>query len=217
MCCSEDGKLVQDDITLWLSENNLSHIGDTVLKDIFGNDKECKQGIVYSISKDEYDAKVNVLCEQWDFLENGERSNSGRFSNYFQKNNQRDIREGMLRGLREYVGLGDSLFFNNAQECSNKKYKAKIKEDFAATSAGYASTKKVSFVKAIDMYDKYVRETRRNVERACIDKGPYSLVGEYAKLRMSEQQWDKMSSTDRREHIKKFDKFGQIFLDNKDD
>ena len=50
------------------------------------------------------------------------------------------MKEGMLLSTRRKVGLDDEFFCNNANECSNFKYKLNILEEKMNTSPGYLVT-----------------------------------------------------------------------------
>ena len=59
------------------------------------------------------------------------------FSAYFRKYIEEDMKNGMLLSVRRNAGLNDDFFYNNAQECSNFKYKSKIREAKMADFVGY--------------------------------------------------------------------------------
>ena len=100
-----------------------------VLLDIVGCDKNKEKGIVDSADEEEFVAKVDSLVAKWNSLEKGIfPAKEPQFANYFRDHTEEDMKEGTLLPTRRKAGLKDDFFYNNAQECSNFKYKCKIKE-----------------------------------------------------------------------------------------
>ena len=92
----------------------------------------------------------------------------------------------MLKNLREYLGLGDGLFFNNAQECSNKKLKSRIKESKVRTSFGYCLLLKCFWVDGIRHYESFVLSENKKTIAAIIGKGSFRISEEYSELEIAE-------------------------------
>ena len=69
------------------------------------------------------------LVEKWNSLEKGIfPGKEAQFVEYLRNHIEEDMKEGMLLPMRRRAGLKDVFFYNNAQECSNFKFKSKIKE-----------------------------------------------------------------------------------------
>ena len=110
---------MQDDIKMFLKENLLGNITDEVISDIFGSDNNKVKGLIDS-TKDTFKATCDALCKKWDTSEKTIHPEKNTlFSSYFRQNIAADIENGMLTEIREYLGLDNGFYFNNAQECSN--------------------------------------------------------------------------------------------------
>ena len=81
-----------------------------------------------------------------------------------------------------------SFFYNNAQECSNFKFKSKIREKKIETSTGYRVNTKCTWVEAIEVYKELVESTRRGMQRSILRK-------------RNTVEWAKMSDSERRKHV----------------
>lgn len=118
--------------------------------------------------------------EKWDALEiEIKKTDSSQFSNYFRTYIQEDLKNGMLLGVRRKAGLGDEFFYNNAQECSNFKYKSKIRESKVGKASGYRPTMKCTWVEAIKIYKCMIEEVNRDKAGALLRKGQFLLSSKY--------------------------------------
>ena len=68
-----------------------------------------------------------------------------------------------------------SFFYNNAQESSNFVFKSKIKEKKVVEGTGYRPDLKCTRGEAIVLYKNLVLQSRRDMQRAILGKGPYTL------------------------------------------
>lgn len=100
--------------------------------------------------------------------------------------------------------LGDEFFYNNGQECSNFKYKSKIREKKMQHSTGYRLHMKCTLEEVIVIYKEMVEEVNREKQRAVIGKGPYQLAAAYKHLEVSQLEWSS-ASDGRVDHIAKVD------------
>lgn len=73
------------------------------------------------------------------------------------------------------MGLKMSFFYNNAQESSNFVFKSKIKEKKVVEGTGYRPDLKCTRGEAIVLYKNLVLQSRRDMQRAILGKGPYTL------------------------------------------
>lgn len=150
-------KHVEDDIIRTLSDLGLNDRKMEVLKDIFGSGKDKEKGIVDTTDEEGFVAKVRIVADKWDGIE--QRIHSGKepqFSKDFCECIEEDMKEGMLLSTRRKAGLGDEFFFNNAQECSDFKYKSKILEEKMSTTPGYRPRVKRSSTQALVLYRRLV-------------------------------------------------------------
>ncbi|KAK3704120.1 hypothetical protein QZH41_006809 [Actinostola sp. cb2023] len=199
-------KHVEDDITRKLSDIGLSDIKSEILTDIFGSEKNKEKGIIDSTCEDEFLAKLISATEKWDMLEREkDQRKAPQFSVYFRKHIKDDMRDGMLLHVRRRAGLEDDFFYNNGQECSNFKYKSKIREQKMEHATGYRPKIKCTWVEAITIYKEMVEEVNRNKQRSVLKKGPYLLSTSHKHLEVSLLKWSSMTTKEKQNHVKKVD------------
>ena len=197
-------KHVEDDISRKLSDLGKSAMKNEVLRDIFGDEKNKEKGIVDSSSRDEFFAKVIAVTDKWDSTEKSNHPDKEPvFSDYFRRNSEEDMKNGMILSVRRSVGLGDEFFYNNGQECANFKYKSKIKESKTQTTTGYRPNMKCTWVEAISIYKNLVEETNRDKQLAVLQKGPFQLSPRYDHFHVPSLQWSKMTTAQRQRHLPK--------------
>ena len=68
---------------------------------------------------------------------------------------------------------------------------------------GYSPHSKCSWREAITLYKEYVLQTRRDIQRAVLGKGPYSLSPPYVHLTVTDAQWTGMDRKEREKHLQK--------------
>lgn len=145
-----------------------------VLLDIVGCDKNKEKGIVDSADEEEFVAKVDSLVAKWNSLEKGIfPAKEPQFANYFRDHIEEHMKEGTLLPTRRKAGLKDDFFYNNAQECSNFKYKCKIKEAKVTSTPGYRPNLKCTWTEGLLLYRKLVEEASREKQRAVLQKGSF--------------------------------------------
>ena len=113
--------------------------------------------------------------------------------------------EPCVTGLRRSAGLGDYFLYNNGQECSNFKYKSKIREKKMQKSTGYRPSMKCTWEEAIVIYKEMIEEVNREKQRAVIGKGRYQLASAYKHLEVSFLDWSSMTSSVKVNHIGKIE------------
>ena len=184
-----------------------------VTGDIFGSDKSKQKGLVDCGSKTAFRDACEKIYVTWDSLEESLFPESkSQFSTYFSNYIADDIESGMLKDLREYLGLGGGFFFNNAQECSNKKLKSRIKETKVKTSFGYCPPLKCSWVDGIRHYEAFVLSENKKTLQAIIGKGPFRISSEYPELEIAEHTWNEMTPESRRMHFIKVNKMAKYMI-----
>lgn len=199
-------KHVEDDIARKLVELGMKDEKDEILMDIFGSERNQQKGLIDSTSEDEYFAKVISVTEKWDTLERKKTPHKApEFSVYFRRHIEDDMRERMLLHVRRSAGLGDEFFYNNGQECSNFKYKSKIREKKMQQATGYRPNMKCTWEEAIVIYKNMVEEVNRDKQRAVLGKGPYQLAGAYKHLEVSLLKWSSMTPSEKQNHVAKVD------------
>ena len=115
------------------------------------------------------------------------------------------MKDGMLLSTRRKAGLKDEFFYNNAQECSNFKYKSKIKEAKVSTIPGYRPNLKCTWTEALVTYRKLVEEASRNKQRAVLQKGSFVLSERYRHLQVPLNKWSAMTPKEKQSHLTKVD------------
>ena len=68
---------------------------------------------------------------------------------------------------------------------------------------GYSPHMKCSWREAITLYKECVLQTRRDIQRAVLGKGPYSLSAPYVHLTVTDAQWTGMDRKEREKHLQK--------------
>lgn len=199
-------KHVEDDITRKLTDLGLNDMKKEVLKDIFGSDKDQEKGIVDSTCEDEFVAKVISVADKWERLEQSlHPGNEPQFANYFRTCIEEDMKEGMLLSTRRKAGLDDEFFYNNAQECSNFKYKSKILEEKMNTTPGYRPHVKCTWTEALVLYRKLVEEVSRDKQRAVLQKGSFVFAHHFKHLEIPPHRWSAMTPKEKQAHLAKVD------------
>ena len=62
---------------------------------------------------------------------------------------------------------------------------------------------KCSWREAMTLYKEYVLQTRRDIQRAVLGKGPYSVSAPYVHLTVTDAQWTGMGRKEREKHLQK--------------
>lgn len=168
-----------------------------ILQDIFGDECKKERGIIDSETTDEFLAKVESVSNKWDKVEEDITGKTPQFLRYFQRNIQDDMLSGMVLPVRRRAGLNDEFFYNNAQESSNFVYKSKIKEKKVVEGSGYRPDPKCTWSEAITVYGNLVKQSRRDIKRAVLGKGPYDLSPSHQHLAVTAQTWSGMSRKER--------------------
>ena len=99
------------------------------------------------------------------------------------------------------MGLKMSFFYNNAQESSNFVFKSKIKEKKVVEGTGYRPDLKCTRGEAIVLYKNLVLQSRRDMQRAILGKGPYTLSLSHQHLEVTPIQWSVMNRKEREKHL----------------
>ena len=166
-----------------------------ILEDVLGSTIPPKRGLVDCSKTEEFETMLAEVSRKWD----------QRFTLYFVQCIADDIQGGMAPGIRREIGLKDDLFYNNAAECHNFRYKLKVEEDKAATAVAGFPKKSCSWVEAIESYGRMVQECRNNIQRAFIGEGPFTLAPDWKSLEVPAAEWMSKTPEERRRHMAKID------------
>ena len=109
----------------------------------------------------------------------------------------------MLLPVREEAGLGSppEPFYTNSSECINNVLKVKV---------DYKRTELTLFV---DKLHQLVQDQQREVEKAVIGCGKYSLQSQYIELGVDQSKWFSMSKEQRKRHLKKLNEMPVTAID----
>lgn len=167
-----------------------------VLKDVFGIVEDGEKRLVDSYSSTEFEEILKVLWAVW----------NQQFWDYFVAHVADDIADGMSPQTRRTIGIKDDLYYNNALECQKFCYKQKIHKVKTENEPG-VKTSQCSWAEVIEVYQNMVQETRNNIQRAVIGRGPFQLASEFSHFECSEERWRTMTPEERRKHLAQFDPF----------
>ena len=103
------------------------------------------------------------------------------------------MKEKMNITIRRQAGLGDSFFYNNANEGMNRGIKQRIKQIKKNNEQCGTANLECSLTEIVDIYKEYVSEVRRNIQRAVLELGPYTLVNELSHHKVTSEQWMNMN------------------------
>ena len=168
-------------------------ITDVILNDIFGKQigQEFYEGLVDVSSDTEYEKGIKHLFCKWKALDSSVNGPVNAFILWFSRYKQDLIKKTMLKSSRSKAGLGNppAAFTNNASESLNALLKRKL--DY----------KRHELPEFLDKLKECIEDQEKEVERAVVNRGKYVFKDEFKDLQLSEQQWSKMSVTQRTNHL----------------
>jgi hypothetical protein len=168
--------------------------------DIFGTDDEAgvhHEGLVDSIDVQEFDERLRQIQPVWAKREEDIQVNIN-FHAWFSKYKANDVRSGALREIREAAGLDSppKAYYTNANESINRVLKDKV------------NWKKKQLPQFNAEMKQLVAMQQRDVEKALIDEGEYTLRPQYKHLEISEPgRWWRMTEDQRARHLLNFRQF----------
>ena len=179
-----------------------SQVKQTILIDIFGSDAKQVKGLIDCENEATFDNLCLEYYRKWDRLESSCRENiDPKFSTYFQRHIEKDMRNGMLLGKRRQAGLHDDFFYNNPNESVNFRFKNKLRQEKSLKETSGKPAKKCTLSDAVDIYKGMLEEYNRNAERAILGIGPYELAPELTKFYVPPNRWSQFSEDVRRQKI----------------
>lgn len=168
-------------------------VTNMILNDIFGKQigHEFYEGLVDVPSDKEYEMGVKQLYSKWKALDSTVNGPVGAFILWFSRYKQDLIKATMLKSSRMKAGLGNppAAFTNNASESLNALLKRKL--DY----------KRHELPEFLDKLKECIEDQEKEVERAVVSRGKYVFRDDFKHLQLSEQQWSKMSATQRANHL----------------
>ena len=100
----------------------------------------------------------------------------------------------MIKSVREKVGLGENLFYDNDRESMNDRIKKRKSK----------GSRNLSWTECVDLLQSLSEEQECNAERPLIDKGPYELSTDYAHMRIPSASWLSLSQQQRQKKVLQF-------------
>ena len=167
-----------------------SQVKQTILVDIFGLDAKHMKGLIDCENETTFDNLCLEYYRKWDRLESSCNGNiDPKFSKYFQRYIEKDMRNGMLLGKRRQAGLHDDFFYDNTTESVNFRFKNKVRQEKSLKETSGKPAKKCSLSEAVEIYKGMLDEYNRNAERAILGLGPYDLAPDLAKFYVPPNKW----------------------------
>ena len=190
---------MEDDVTRKLND---LRVGDLEKKefllDIFGSDARKEMGLIDASSAQEFDARLESLYPVWVKREMEARGLSKEatteFYPYFLTNVATDMKTTMIKSVREKVGLGENVFYDNDPESMNNRIKKRKGK----------GSHNLSWTECVDLLQSLSKEQERNAERALIDEGPYRFSTDNAHMRISSANWLSLSHQQRQKKVSQF-------------
>ena len=171
-----------------------------LIQDIFGScdsDGTVHEGLVNCCSTNNFNEKLHLLKEKWDYSEQVAfsdcKQHTHRFHKWFMEHKAAVFCDHILRPLREDVGLGipPRSFYTN----DNKSANALLKECVVYKQKWPIFDNKLK---------KYVDNIQVEMEKAIMGCGQYHLKPQYKFLGVAEDTWFKMRTKQRLKYINKF-------------
>ena len=82
-----------------------------------------KPGLIWSDSREEFNARLSTIREEWDAMEMSKRVGPPKFSEYFDRNKVQDIQTCTTKYVMEGLGLGEGPYHQNVPESMNDMMK----------------------------------------------------------------------------------------------
>ena len=175
-------------------------VANSFLTDIFGYQQGTHKfcGLVDCESPEKFDEELQQLELVWNSREMFARgSNKAEFYDWFLQYHASNMKEKMLRPLREAVGLGriPNEYTNNANESANARIKAKV---------DYKKSELTVFCKQMK---ELVDSQTQDIEKAfTMDTGPFAVAAGYHQYRENPRKWVKESTSYRQKAISRIHK-----------
>ena len=166
-----------------------------ITHDIFGCnlDGAREGGLVDCKSEEEFDMAIEDIKKRWPPL----HTNAASFLDYFLAGPANTIKDSMRADIRSMCGLGfpPTTYTQNDSECLNRYVKENAKGPRDVTR---------SLVDAVKNIESVVKRQFDKQFLAVIGKGTYRLAEEFEHMKIEENQYYQMSSTQKKKLRKRF-------------
>ena len=176
----------------------------SIISDIFGKrgGETYVQGLIDAEDSADFDARLLILEKSWSEKEMHEIG-SNAFAPWFRKYKREAYKEKMISSVRMAAGISCSEHFStNASEAVNMIIKSKM------------NYKKSDLPSLVTKLKELVSDQLQELENAIISKGKFFIKPNYKHLVISESAWNKMSKSERKEHIKRFNETDPVPTSN---
>ena len=163
-----------------------------IVNDIFGS-SIYREGLVDAESEVIFYQQLEEKQLLWEKREEENPGCQPGFYEWFCQYQCKKITSGMLRPIREEVGLGmpPPPFSTNASESINAMLRRKV---------NYKKNELPAFVQHLK---EIIDEQQRELERAVIRRGKYQFRDDYKYLEISEKDWFQMTKQQKEKHLQK--------------
>ena len=162
---------------------------EKILRSVYGDQvKDTRyQGLVDSSNPREYEEGLQYWCEKWDALEVEETGKEPKFSAWFRQYKSQEVKESMLKPLRQRAGLGHEpvQFTTNDSESIN------------AVVSRWIGGKK-SWDDLADSLEAFVRSKYKELEMALMGLGERRVCAGLRELQKTPVEWARMSQAERK-------------------
>ena len=97
----------------------LSTLVERICRDLYRQES----GLIWSSSREAFNARAEVLIEEWDTLKRSEKGGPPMFSQYFRAHKLEDMQTRIARYVMKGLGLGDKPYQQNLPESINDMLK----------------------------------------------------------------------------------------------
>ena len=178
------------------------HQRKIILTDVFGGHniaEEDAKCLYDSENEDEFDERVAVFKKKWDEIEKRfTKNNPPKFTSYFTRHKQLQIRNKMAKYIRERAGVSRG-FGQNPVEWLH--YMSKSEIDDVAEGAKH---KDLRLTTALQSLKGRVLRLYKDAAKVVYDEGPYKLDSAYSKFSAEYNTWMDLLQKDKEAHLKRF-------------
>ncbi|XP_030850278.1 uncharacterized protein LOC105442659 [Strongylocentrotus purpuratus] len=172
-----------------LQKLGVKNNADKILRSIYGEQvKETRhEGLVDSSTEKEYEEGLQFWCTRWDSLEEEETGKDPMFSTWFRQYKSQEVRESMLKPLRQKAGLGDPP----------RQFTTNDSESINAMLSKWVGGQK-SWDDLADSLEAFVRSKYKELEMALMGLGERKVSPGLKELQKTQLEWTHMTMAERR-------------------
>jgi len=197
-------KNAQDKVRRELANLELGNEEPTYMNQIFGPSYGATKCLVDSECETTFETQFSILSMSWD----------PAFTTFFEHNIKPYMKSGMLAPIREFLRIG--YFENCSEDSTRSKLLNMITERDQSETSGEEEKKEnqgkggfesVSVIEVVEMYSTLILKHSMDLSLSLMNKGSYSLHGDYQSLLLTPEQWNALSPEERRNHLARITNF----------